>query len=323
MKILFVYSGNSKFFPISPFVKSQAESLERRGIDIDYFPIRGKGLRGYLRNIPKLRKYIRENNPDIIHAHYSLSGWVSVLARSGKYLVLSLMGSDTYGNVLRDGKTTRMNVLTRFQVWLLQFFYPAIVVKSNNLKELIWKKKACHVIPNGVNYQKFTPMDMIGCRKELKLPINDKLLLFMGKITDARKNYQLIEKALGHIKTKNTQIISPYPVSHEKVPLYYNACDVLVSPSYKEGSPNVIKEALACNTSIVATPSGDIIERVQGLNRVLISAFDEKEFAGKIDQLLNTEIQEDTREIVRSQIDEDIVAQQLISIYRKLNKNVQ
>jgi glycosyltransferase involved in cell wall biosynthesis len=288
---------------------------------MDYFAIKGKGPKGYFTNISRLKKHVKSTNPDLIHTHYSLSGWVSVLARTGKPMVLSLMGSDTYGDVVGQGKTTAASPIKKWQAKLIQNFYPAIIVKSENLKRSVWKEKACYVIPNGVNYHKFKPLDKAKCRKELDLPLDEKLILFMGDTGNVRKNYALLEKAYPLLKTKNTRVVTPYPVQHDQVPLYFNACDVLAFPSFEEGSPNIIKEALACNTSIVATASGDILERVQGLERVSISDFDEQEYAEKLDLMLSTQISEDTREIIRPQIDEDLIAGQIIDIYKKLINN--
>lgn len=71
MKVLFVFSGNFKLFPISPFTKAQAESLREKGVEIGYFPVVGKGFQ-YLKNVGPLKKQLREQRPDLIHAHYSL-----------------------------------------------------------------------------------------------------------------------------------------------------------------------------------------------------------------------------------------------------------
>lgn len=95
-KVLFVSSGNSKA-GISPIVRSQDESLKRNGIDLDYFTIVGKGTKGYLKNIPRLRKFLGTNNYDLIHAHYSLPAIVASLSCKLP-TVVSLMGSDTYIN---------------------------------------------------------------------------------------------------------------------------------------------------------------------------------------------------------------------------------
>ena len=91
MTILFISSGNSG--KISPIVKAQADSLIKKGVAIDFFLIKGKGLTGYLKSIFILRKFIKKNNYDLYHAHYSLSAFVATLAGC-KPLVVSLMGSD-------------------------------------------------------------------------------------------------------------------------------------------------------------------------------------------------------------------------------------
>ena len=72
MKVLFVSSGNSSNFNVTPFIKVQGESLKKQGVDVSYFTIRGKGLKGYIKSGFKLRKYLNDNKFDLIHAHYSL-----------------------------------------------------------------------------------------------------------------------------------------------------------------------------------------------------------------------------------------------------------
>jgi glycosyltransferase involved in cell wall biosynthesis len=318
MKVLFVSSGNSKHWEIVPFIKSQGESLKRKGIDLQYYPIKGNGLKGYLGNVPRLRKKIRDFNPDVVHTHYSISGWVSLLANSRKPKVLSLMGSDTYGSVGEEGRASMRSRLMQAQVYFIQYFFKTIIVKSANLRESVWLKDNVYTIPNGVNYNTFKPSDQRETRKKLGLPTDKKLILFMGRSGDPRKNLALVQQALPLLETKDTELITPYPVVHAEVPLYLNACDVLVFPSFKEGSPNVIKEALACNTRIVATPSGDILERVEGIDSVWVSDFDAKDFAGKMDLALNYAKPVNSRELVSSEIDEDKISDSILNIYKKL-----
>ncbi len=314
MKVLFVSSGNSTIFPIAPFIKSQGESLKRHGIELEYFSIIGKGSRGYINNISRLKKHIRQFKPDIIHTHYSLSGWVSLLAKPRGEKVLSLMGSDAHG-----GNTKLITKLTlKLQLFLIQFFYEVIIVKSENLSNVLWARKKCVLIPNGVNMELFSPMDKEKVKKELKLDRKRKYILFVANPNDSNKNYKLIQQARNHIQTKDVEILTPFPVPHNKLALYYNACDVLVFPSFKEGSPNVIKEALVCNTKIVATDSGDIIERTKGIKSVWIGEFDEKDFAQKLDLALNSTKPVNSREQVRNEIDEDKIADSIIDIYNKL-----
>jgi len=318
MKVLFVSSGNSEFFEIVPFVKSQGDSLKRKGIDLEYFTVQGKGFKGYLKNIKLIRKILRQKHFDIIHAHYSLSGWVALFAAFHKPIVLSLMGSDTYGFVNDSGTKTTKSLLMQVQVKAIQMFFNAIIVKSQNLERSVWRKKVCYIVPNGVNYSKFKPLNQKKCRQQLNLKQNEKIILFMGNTKDPRKNFTLFEQSLKFLKTENYRVVTPFPIKHDEMVVYYNACDVLVFPSIKEGSPNVIKEAIACNIPIVATTSGDIHERVEGLRNVLISKFDPSDFAEKIDSAFHNGKNDNSREKKREEIDEDIISEKIIDIYSAL-----
>src|SRR5674476_859152 len=88
MKVLFVRSGNSGIDPIST---RQGESLRKAGVEILYYDITGKGLTGYLKNLPSLRRYVKKTGVEIIHAHYSLSGFIAALSCSRRKFITSLM----------------------------------------------------------------------------------------------------------------------------------------------------------------------------------------------------------------------------------------
>lgn len=314
MKVLFVSSGNSKAFTIQPFIRSQGESLRQKGVDVEFFPLRGKGFLGYMKNIKKIRQTIRQQQVDIVHAHYSLTGWVVWFAAPFKPRVLSLMGSDTHGgNLLKS-----IRLFMTIQLFLIQFIFPKIIVKSGNLSKVLWAKKKTEIIPNGVNYHVFIPINKIEARKKLGLEPDDKYILFMANPKDSNKNFALLQQSMAYLQTAEVKVLSPFPVKHDETVLYYNACDILIFPSIKEGSPNVIKEALACNTNIVATPAGDIPERTKGIKNVLLSGYDAKELAGKIDQFLQNEIKFDSRKAIRDEIDDDLIADRIINIYKSL-----
>ena len=79
MKVLIVCSKNSG--KVAPFITEQAESLRKSGIEVEYFTIVGKGIEGYLKNYKLLQQAIKNIHPDIIHAHYGLSGLLANLQR--------------------------------------------------------------------------------------------------------------------------------------------------------------------------------------------------------------------------------------------------
>ena len=82
MRVLLVHSGNgvAGLSSTYTFVHEQGEALRARGVEIEYYAVVGKGVWGYLRNVRPLRKKIKEVQPDIVHAHFGLSGLLTTLS---------------------------------------------------------------------------------------------------------------------------------------------------------------------------------------------------------------------------------------------------
>lgn len=97
MKILIVCSGNVSDISLQlhhAFIFEQIESVKNRyNIDYDTYFVKGKGISGYLSNLPELKKKIKAFNPDIVHAHFGLSGLLAVLQRITP-VVITFHGSD-------------------------------------------------------------------------------------------------------------------------------------------------------------------------------------------------------------------------------------
>lgn len=289
MKVLFVSSGNSKEFDIIPFIRNQGESLRAEGVELDFCPIKGKGIAGYLKAVSPLRRHIKQGGYDLIHAHFIYSGWTAVLAAafSGKPVVLSFMGNDLCGEFRVDGSLKPKSYIYFLLSFLIQPFCKAIIVKSQNLLERVWMKGKTHKVPNGIDFEVFQPISRTEARTKLNLPLDKQIVLFMGSKEQEVKNYSGAKKAFEVLKHDSTIFITPYPVTHAEVPLYLNACDVLVVPSFNEGSANIIKEALACNTKIVATPVGDAEEMIGSVNGCFITSFDADKMASDIKKALD------------------------------------
>lgn len=246
MKVLFISSGNS-FEGISPIVLNQGESLKETGIQVDYFTIQGKGAWGYIKNIPLIRKQLN-NNYSLIHAHYSLSAFAATLA-GAKPLIASLMGSD-----LRLSFGFRLLIS-----FFSSYFWKATVVKSNEMKEKL-RISNLEVIPNGVDTNKFLPIDKTLCQKELKWESDKIHILFAANPDRPEKNFKLTKDAFDIISKDqpNMDLHFLKNVPNSQMPKYLNAADVVVLSSLWEGSPNVIKEAMACNRPLVCTKVGDV-----------------------------------------------------------------
>lgn len=317
MKVLFVHSGNSERFPVSPFLRSQAESLVAAGVEVEYFPVKGHGL-GYLRNVRPLRAAIRAQKPDVVHAHYSLCGWVAVLAFSGKPVVVSLMGDDAQGTYNSKGRRTLGGWVFVILTLMLQPFTRAIIYKSPDLGKAVWRKRVAHWLPNGVRLEQFRT-DLGDLRDELKLDRSKKHVLFLGDPTDPNKNIKLAREAVAILARPDVEFHAAYGITHDMVVKYMNNVDVFTLCSFGEGSPNVIKECMACNCPIVTVPAGDAAWVVENTEGCFVADYDPRDFAAKLERALAFNGRTRGRErLVSIGLDAAAIANRLKKIYQDL-----
>ncbi len=326
MKVLFVCSGNSQFYKVAPFIKSQGDSLEDEGIDLTYFLVEGKGLWNYLKNAGRLRKFLKQHdyNFDIIHAHYSLCGWVAVLAFPEIPIVLSLMGDDAVGSFKRKGKITLKSRVMKLFVWTIQPFVKAIISKSPNLERVVYRKKISYLIPNGIDLEKFKFHDN-GWRDELGLQRNKKYVLFLANPEDRNKNFALARDAVKILNRPDVELINVYNAPHKEVVKYLNAVNVFVLCSFSEGSPNVVKEAMTCGCPLVATNVGDVSWVTGDTPGCYISSYDVNEFSQHINKAIEFSDlygrTEGRERILELGLDTKKIAHKIISIYNIVSGN--
>lgn len=304
MKVLFVSSGNS-INGISPIIKNQGESLSHQGIQLNYFTINGKGLFGYLKNVSILRQAILRNNYDIIHAHYSMSAFVASLANA-RPLVVSLMGSDVKAKPYYKYLIRLFNKLS----------WSKLIVKSEEMKSLLGIDNV-GVISNGVDFDKFKPINKSLAINKLGWNMNNKHILFAANPNRFVKNFQLAKSAFDLLDNTEIEMHFLEDVSNELMPYYHNAADVVLLTSFWEGSPNVIKEAMACCRPIVATDVGDVKKLIGGTAGCFVSDFQKERISSDLRIALEFNSMTLGRQNI-SHLDSKIVAYQLIDCYKKI-----
>lgn len=309
MKVLFVSSGNATS-GISPIIKNQGESLKQAGIELEYFPIKGKGLKGYLKNIIKLKKFLKNEDFDIIHAHYSLTSFVATLA-GAKPLIVSLMGSD-----VKEKKWVLLLIY-----FFKRFFWKKTIVKSEEMASIIGQNNV-HVIPNGVNLEWFKPIAKEEAKSKVNLDINKKYILFAANPDRPEKNFSLAFNAYNRINAKNIELIYLKNLSHDQIPYYINSSEIVILSSLWEGSPNVIKEAIACNTPIVSTDVGDVKWIIGNTEGCFISSFEPEAMKDEIEKAFEfARVKEKTKgreRIIELGLDSDTIAQKIINTYQSI-----
>ena len=302
MKVLIVCSGNSG--RIAPFILEQVESLVKLGIVADYFTIEGKGWRGYLKNRKLLIHKIRAFQPDIIHAHYGLSGLLANTQRKVP-VITTYHGSD-----INDPK---IFPLSRLNMLLSKY---NIFVSQKNIDKAGLKKNYA-LIPCGVDMELFKPTGKKEARQQLKLNQNEKLALFAGTFDNPIKNSGLAIEAVEQLPGVRLLELKGY--NRKQVVSLINAVDVCLMTSFSEGSPQFIKEAMACNCPVVSVEVGDVKEMIADVPGCYLCSYDSNDLADKLQLVFSSGNRIQGREIlVKKGFDINNVAKRIIGIYNSI-----
>ncbi len=265
MKVIFVASGNKKGAgQVNSFVQSQYDSLKAEGLEMVLFPVVGKGWKGYAKAVVALRKLVKQEKPDILHAHYSTCGLVASLAtmcmRHKSKIFVSILGSFP----TRNRKWRRVR-------WAISRLWDGVLVKSERTKRQLGLDVP--VIPNGVNLEVFQVKSKDDCRKSIGFEDGKKYVVWCSNPDRPEKDYKLAEDTVHLLESEildpngfSVKLVPVFNKTPQEVCTYMNAADCLLLTSWSEGSPNVIKEAMACNCPIVTTDVGDVTERLENLD---------------------------------------------------------
>lgn len=302
MKILIVASYNKNKF--APFIVEQAEALKRVGCEIDYFGVVGKGIKGYLSAFSVLRKKIKSFKPDVIHAHYGLSGLLANLQRKVS-VVTTYHGSDiNLPNVLRISKIAMI-----LSAW-------NIFVSQKNV-EIAQPKKNYILLPCGINLPNYVEEDICAVKQKLDWNTNKKYILFAGAFDNIVKNAKLAQDSVSLIE--NAELIELKGYTREQVTALFYSVDAFLMTSFTEGSPQVVKEAMACGCPIVSVDVGDVAERIEGLEGCYIVERTPQDIVSKLQQALAFNSRTKGRErIIELGLTNDLVAKKLVEVYEKV-----
>jgi glycosyltransferase involved in cell wall biosynthesis len=288
----------------APFITEQVEAIEKQGVECRYFGVDGKGVAGYLRQIPKLRKAIREFHPDIIHAHYGFCGLLSNYQRRIP-VVTTYHGSDINApSVLRFSKKSIRR--SRFNIF----------VSQKNV-DIACPQKDFALIPCGINLEDYPVLDKAEARYQMGLNPSGKYVLFAGAFDNPVKNASLAKAALGLVP--EAELLELKDFSRPQVAALMQGVDAFLMTSFTEGSPQVIKEALACGCPIVSVDVGDVRERIEGIEGCCISGREPEALAHCIKKALNYGGRTNGRQsIEKNGLSNDVIAARIISVYESL-----
>lgn len=299
-------------------VARQIESLRQAGVEIDHLEVDGIAKLKYLTILPQLRR--RAEGADVVHAHYGYCGWLARTLRRPP-VVVSFMGTDLLGDPFPDGKVRAPSKIPVQISRLLASRFSAVIVKSQQMADIVAPVPA-HVVPNGVDLERFRPTDRAEACHALGWAADELHVLFPGNPGNARKNHPLAQDAVGvaeRLIGRPIVLETLWNVQPDDVPLYMNACDAMVMASHLEGSPNVVKEAMACKLPVVAVPVGDVERLLDGLPGYSICERSGESMGSALAEALTADGAPDGRSAIKRQgLDLESVANRLIAIYREV-----
>jgi glycosyltransferase involved in cell wall biosynthesis len=302
------------------FVKSQIDSVVLRGVEVELLVIDGyRSKLAYAFAFLRFWKRCLTARYDLVHAHYGLCG---IIART-QYrfpVVLSFCGDDLYGHADRTGKATRNSLFITWVHKHLARHIDGVIVKSDAMRRMLPGERA-EVIPNGVDFDLFRPLSRQACRHTLGLSPDRVYILFPYSPDRLRKNYSLVVEAVAVLNASEPTpryeilIVSDRPA--EDMPLFMNSADLLVLVSFWEGSPNVVKEAMACNLRVVAADVGDVREQIEGVTGCVLCERNLDDLVRQIRTVLEMPCRTTGREAIEH-LRAERVADRVIQLYRKV-----
>jgi len=291
----------------APFIIEQAEALRAAGAVCEFFGVRGKGVRGYLANFGALRRVIATFCPDVIHAHYGLCGLLANLQRRIP-VVTTYHGSDINDPSVLQLSRLAMR-LSAHNIFVSPRTAAIAGVHFEDLREKQGSASRSSLVPCGVDLRKLPQISKLEARRRLgmihrpstspdsglNLAPDGIYVLFAGAFDNPVKNAPLARAAMALLATAPHSDVAPAPqllelkgYDREQVNLLMNAADVLLMTSHTEGSPQVVKEALAAGCPIVSVDVGDVADLTAGLPGCFIADRTPEDIAAKLALAINS-----------------------------------
>jgi len=303
----------------------------------------------------KANNYLKKNDFDIVHVHLPFAANVLInLNRKirEKMVYTAHIGEEKKRFKLNSGK--EMPLLLRFfspDMYLMKRVRKSVVLNEPLKEKLIEKgieEGKLEVIPNGVNVDDFNlSKEKIEIVKE-KYGLNETTVMFSGTVTP-RKGVEYLVKAaeilrdvlflivgntnldreyankvMEYAKQRNLKVRFTGFVPYEDLKALYSACDIFVLPSFGEGDPIALKEALASGKPLIGTKVGGIPAQIKdGWNGFLVEPGNEKQLAEKIRYLIdNPEERErmgkNSRKLAREEFDWKKIARRYLKVYEEV-----
>jgi glycosyltransferase involved in cell wall biosynthesis len=266
------------------FLRGTVDGLARHGIESDVLFVHGyRGPHCYLAAclVAVLLPVLRRGKYRLVNSH---GGEVALAARCfwGAPVIASYWGSDILGP-RAGGRRRAIKLLIQSRILRLHAqLMTATTTKSAEMEGCLpaRARRRNWVIPDGVDRSRFAPGDRAAARERLGWEPEGLVVISVGRPIALKRTWlaeQAVAAAARTVSGLSWRLICD--VMPEQMPLVYNAADCLIHTSVSEGSPNVVKEALASDLPVVATASGDIPQLLAGVEPSAVCRADAEQLA--------------------------------------------
>tara|TARA_Y100001935_G_C17258116_1_gene484801 strand:- start:328 stop:1251 length:924 start_codon:yes stop_codon:yes gene_type:complete len=305
IKVIHVYRVFSPKYE-DPIVSTQIRDLSKnKNIIIKHIKI-SKSKIGYLLAGMKIF-FLNLYKFDLIHFHHGYCGFLAIFSFKTKK-ICSLMGSE----ILED-----KGLIKKVTNFYIKSIWDGIIVKSKEMKNIV---KSATIMPNGVDFNVFKPIGKKNAIK--KVGFNTKyfnIIIVVANIDDKVKNLKLAKSVIEKMDSNRFKLHILSNIEQTNLIYYYNAADILLLTSLSEGSPNVIKEALACNCPVISTDVGDVKDLIKDVhNSYIVDAID-LDIIEKINEIYQSSKNSNGRSRIKH-LDINITSKKMYNYYHEVMK---
>lgn len=259
--------------PASPsrgvFVRDQVAALRRAGVEVELYSF-PRGRWNYAPAVSRIRRLLRQERFDLVHAHYGLAGWCARLARA-RPLIVTFHGTDVRHPIV--GRLSRR--LAR-RLDLVAGASRALFAPEAERPGLPRRPGASAVLPCGADLDRFRPSSRAEARQRLGLEPEGRYLLFPAAALRPEKRH---DRAAEIGRRTGAEVLTGGAIEAERMPDWINAANAVLVTSENEGFGLAAVEALACDVPVLSTPVGVAQALLNGVDGCLAAPFDPRRWA--------------------------------------------
>jgi len=301
----------------------QERGIKGLGVDVNvlFFDRLLSGRSVYKGMGDRILSAARDKKCDLVHIQFGGVPAFQTVRACGRRCVITFHGTDLHGGSpkgLVDRASFGVGVMA--SKWAAARSGWNIVVSPDLASRLEGLTRRVSIIPTGVDYDIFKPMPRQAALSALGLNAGKRYVVFCDSMRAAVKRRDLALAALqvANARGLNLEMIELHRVPHGNIPFYLNAAACLLLTSDKEGSPNIVKEAIACDLPVVSVDVGDVSERINGISRSRVVPRDAVLIGEALAEIILSGKRADGREIKRQEIENGPICEKVVSVYEKI-----